>query len=325
VLVKCLQTVLFGLLLVVADAQGVVAQPLPTSGLTPDAIRYINGVINESVNANTLFASQDAISTGRFSQRRSGDPDKGYATFRLPGAARFGQESDTLRPFVQGNGALLRVTSGLSPGDGIGDDDFASTELFAFSAGAGFYYRVTESFTVAPSYSLTYSHIRNSYDFNNPYSQQYLAPADSEFFNWDMDLFTYAPALKTYYEKAVGAVVLNYHLGYTYLFNDTIATSSSLIDISSSTGLLTNRAQVTVPLGLAPAGAPLSIRPMFQWNNISGHAVAGLGLRDLFEMGADIIADVTSVEGLVSAITVGASYVAGRDFEGYHLGIGLKF
>jgi hypothetical protein len=64
---------------------------------------------------------------------------------------------------------------------------------------------------------------------------------------------------------------------------------------------------------------------MFQWNNISGHAVAGLGLRDLFEMGADMVADLEALKGFISTITFGASYVTGRDFEGYHLGVGLKF
>lgn len=312
------------LLLTMAPWSSLMAQ-VPTYDLSPEAVRYVNGVINESVNANTLFASQDAISTGRFTQRRKGEPDKGYTTIRLPGEVRLGEELDKVRPFIQGNGALLRVTSGLAPVEGVGDDDFAATSLFAISSGGGVYYRVSDSFSIAPSFSLAYSHIRNSYDFNNSYSQQILAQADKEFFNWDMDLFTYAPALKTYYEHSFGSSVFQYHLGYTYLFNDTIATSSPLIDISSSTGLLTNRAFLTVPLGVSVTEVPLSIRPMFQWNNISGNAVAGLGLRDLFEMGADIVADVASLEGIVSAVTFGASYVTGRDFEGYHLGVGLKF
>lgn len=298
---------------------------VPTYDLSPEAVRYVNGVINESVNANTLFASQDAISTGRFTQRRQGDPDKGYTAIRLPGEVRFGEEADTVRPFINGNGALLRVTSGLAPVEGGGEDDVASTSLFAFSGGTGVYCKISDSFSVAPSFSLSYSHLSNSYDFNNPYSQQVLAQADSEFFNWDMDLFTYAPALKTYYEQAIGEDTFQYYLGYTYLFNDTIATNSSLIDISSSTGLLTNRARITVPLGVSVAEVPLALRPMFQWNNISGHAVAGLGLRDLFEMGADMVADLEALKGLFSTITVGASYVTGRDFEGYHLGVGLKF
>lgn len=312
------------LLLAVCPCTKLSAQ-VPTYDLSPEAVRYVNGVINESVNANTLFASQDAISTGRFTQRRQGEPDKGYTAIRLPGEVRFGEESDVVRPFINGNGALLRVTSGLAPVEGGGKDDFASTSLFAFSGGAGVYYKVSDFFSVAPSFSLSYSHLNNSYDFNNPYSQQVLAQADSEFFNWDMDLFTYAPALKTYYEQAIGEQTFQYYLGYTYLFNDTIATNSSLIDISSSTGLLTNRARINVPLGVSFADAPLSLRPMFQWNNISGHAVAGLGLRDLFEMGADMVADLEALKGFISTITLGASYVAGRDFEGYHLGVGLKF
>lgn len=292
---------------------------------TSNLQHFVDGVINESVNANTLFASQEAFSTGRYAQRRSSDPDKDYTAIRIPARVVRGDKSDTVRPVFMGNGALLRTTTGVSPVDGIGEDDFTVTSLFALTAGSGLMFRLSESLKVVPSFSLSYSHIKNNYDYNNPYSQQNLAPNDRELFNWGLDLFTYTPALKVYYELDLGVATIDYYVGYTYLFNDSISSDSSVININSSTGLLTNRVDVPIPTGLSVEGTPLFIRPMFQWNNISGKAVAGLGLRDLYEVGADLVAKISDTEAILSTITVGASYVTGRDFEGYHIGLAVGF
>ena len=290
-----------------------------------EVAEFVNGIINESVNANTLFASQEAIATGRFTQRQNSQPDKDYTTVRLPGEFVFGELGEPIRPFVEGNGALLRTTAGFSAPDNIGDADFTVTSLFALSVGGGAFIKLSDTVTFAPGASLSYSHIKNRYDFNNPYSQTYLEQYESDLFNWSMDVLTYTPALKLFYQEDVGFAVFNYQIAYTYLFNDTISDDSSVIDVSSSTGLCSNRIDLLIPTGIMVEASSLFIRPMFQWNNISGNAVAGLGLRDLYEMGADIVGKVLESDSFISTVTVGASYVTGDSFEGYHLGAGVTF
>lgn len=297
--------------------------PMPET--SSDVAEFVNGVLNESINANTLFASQEAIATGRFTQRQFSQPDKDYTTIRLPGRYAFGDIKDPVRPLIIGNGALLRTTAGYNPPDGIGESDFTVTSLFALSAGGGALIKLSDSVTFSPVVSLTYSHIKNRYDFNNPYSQSYLEQYASELFNWKMDVFTYTPSLKLYYQEDIGFGVFNYQIAYSYLFNDTISDDSSLIDVNSSTGLTTNRFDILIPTGIEVAATSLFVRPMFQWNNISGHAVAGLGLRDLYEVGADLVAKVLETDSWLSTVTVGASYVTGDSFEGYHIGLGATF
>lgn len=286
---------------------------------------FVNGIINESVNANTLFASQESIATGRFTQRQNGQPDKDYTTIRLPGEFAFGEVAQTVRPFVQGNGAMLRTTAGYNSPDSVGEADFTVTSLFALSAGGGAFVKLSDSWTLAPAASLTYSHIKNRYDFNNLYSQTYLEQYESELFNWKMDLFTYAPSLKLFYQRDLEFAVLNYQIAYTYLFNDTISDDSAAIDVNSSTGLCSNRVDMLFPTGVQISDSSVFVRPMFQWNNISGNAVAGLGLRDLYEVGADLVGQVLEEDAFLSTVTVGASYVTGDSFEGYHLGAGVTF
>lgn len=286
---------------------------------------FVNGIINESVNANTLFASQESIATGRFTQRQNGQPDKDYITIRLPGEFAFGEAAQTVRPFVQGSGAMLRTTAGYNSPDSVGEADFTVTSLFALSAGGGVFVKLSDSWTLATAASLTYNHIKNRYDFNNLYSQTSLEQYESELFNWKMDLFTYAPSLKLFYQRDLEFAVLNYQIAYTYLFNDTISDDSAAIDVNSSTGLCSNRVDMLFSTGVQISGSSVFIRPVFQWNNISGNAVAGLGLRDLYEVGVDFVAQVLEDDALLSTVTVGASYVTGDNFEGYHLGAGVTF
>lgn len=297
----------------------------PTSDNSGDVAQFVNGIINESVNANTLFASQEAIATGRFTQRQGSQPDKDYTTIRLPGELALGDKDDTVRPILTGNGALLRATAGYNSPDGIGESDFTVTSLFALSGGGGALVKISDSVTVAPIFSLAYSHIKNRYDFNNPSSQADLEIYESELFNWTMDVFTYTPSLKVFYNRDVGLGIFNYQIAYSYLLNDTISDDSDLIDINSSTGLCTNRVDLFVPTGLTVENSALFVRPMFQWNNITGSAVAGLGLRDLFEVGSDLVAKVLDEGAWFSTMTVGASYVTGDSFEGYHIGAGVTF
>lgn len=298
---------------------------IPVQQDSGEVAEFVNGIINESVNANTLFASQEAIATGRFTQRQNSQPDKDYTTVRLPGEFVFGELDEPVRPFIEGNGALLRTTAGFNPPDKVGEADFTVTSLFALSVGGGAFIKLSDTLTFAPGAALSYSHIRNRYDFNNPYSQTYLEQYESDLFNWSMDVLTYIPSLKMFYQEDVGFAVFNYQIAYTYLFNDTISDDSSVIDVSSSTGLCSNRFDLLIPTGVMIDASSLFVRPMFQWNNISGNAVAGLGLRDLYEVGADIVGKVLEGRSFISTVTVGASYVTGDSFEGYHLGAGVTF
>ncbi len=298
---------------------------LPVYEDSGEIAEFVNGIVNESVNANTLFASQEAIATGRFTQRQNSQPDKDYTTIRLPGEFVFGEIPDTVRPFAEANVALLRTTAGFDPPDGNGEADFTVTSLFALSGGGGAFIKLSDSVTLEPSASLTYSHIKNRYNFNNAYSQTYLQQYEGDLFNWSMDVFTYAPSLKLLYQRDLGIGVLNYQIGYTYLFNDTLSDDSSVIDVNSSTGLSSNRIDILIPASVTINTTTLFVRPMFQWNNISGNAVAGLGLRDLYEVGADFVGKMLESDSFISTVTVGASYVTGDSFEGYHLGAGCTF
>ncbi len=287
--------------------------------------KYGNQVINETVNTNTLFASQDLIANGRYVQRRQGEPDSKYEMFRLPIEIPMAERDSVVRPFVVSSGALLKVTSGTSTIDGSGESDFSVSRLFSLTGGGGAYVRLHERFFIVPSVSLTYTHLRNEYDYNNAYSQSVLQTLGGDFFNWNVDLFTYSPTLRFVYEGPIGTGTLKWVAGFSHLLNDSIHATSEKIKVDSATGFLWNRLEYKEPIGVKMGAGELALRPFFQWSNISGKAAAGLGLVNLFEVGADLMSLFKDSRSFFSDIYLGASYVSGDSFEGYHVGMGGHF
>lgn len=297
------------------------------SGMSASERRsFANETINEAVNTTMLFASQDLFSTGRFAKHRLDQPDTHYDTIRAPFEVRLSEPNSRWQPYLSGSGALLQVSSGATkPAGAEGADDQSGSSLFSCAAGIGTYLRIDEHWKLSAAIQVAYSHLRNSYDFNNSSSRQNLAPEDDLYYNWSLNLFTYAPTVRALYEYQWSETFLQYTLGYSQFFNDSIGSSSSAIDIDSASGLLWNRIAVTEPTGLTVGGAPASIRPFFQWSNISGQAADGLDLVHLYEVGADVVFSFKEKFWLFSQMNWGGSYVTGDSFEGYHLGFGGKF
>ena len=286
---------------------------------------YANDVINVAVNTNTLFASQDLISNGKFLQRRTDQPDTQYETFRLPVEIPLGDKDAAVRPFFQSSGALLKVTSGVTAPPGDGEDDFSISHLFALTAGTGAYVRLAKGFFCVPGLAVSFAHLLNKYDFNNSYSQAVLENNNKEFFDWSMDLFTYSPSMKFIYEFKIGEGEGKYTVGYSHLFNNSIVSTSNKIDVNSASGLLIDRIEFSQPVGIEVAGGDLSLRPFFQWSNINGKAASGLGFVNMFEVGADLLTKLKETFVIFSEVYIGASYVSADSFEGYHIGFGGHF
>jgi hypothetical protein len=288
--------------------------------------QFTNEVIDESVNTTMLFATQDIFSTGTFTKFREEQPDTRYNTIRAPFEVGLGEKTDRWNPYIYGSGALLHVSSGTAkPPDATGEDDFSTSKLFALATGFGTYLRVSDDFRLAASAALTFSHLNNRYDFNNSYSQRVLEPDSSLYYNFDLNLFTYAPTMRAIYESRWGERTVNYTLGYSQLFNNSLSSSSPAVSINSASGILWNRFAVTEPTGLSIANNPSSVRPFFQWSNINGKAASGLALSNIFEVGADLVVDFKEKLLYFSQMYWGGSYVTGDNFEGYHLGFGGKF
>jgi hypothetical protein len=234
----------------------------------------------------------------------------------------FGEKEQGVRPFVRGMIGVLRATSGVAPVEGEGINDFSVTELFSVTSGPGVWLRISDQFRFAPAFLVSYTHLDNSYDFNNSFSQSVLSQQFGDFYNWRLDVLTYAPSLRVVFEQPVGRGTFKNTVSASQLINDSVRSTSESARINSSSGIVSTRFEYRRDLGIEMAGNRAALQPFFQWSNISGQAASGLNLVNLFEVGADVISVLKDPWLIFSEVYVGASYVSGDNFEGYHIGIG---
>lgn|GEM_PF-1645684 len=286
---------------------------------------YVQEVLNESVNTTTLFAAHELISNGRFLKRRINQPDTKYEMFRLPVELLLTDKSDSVRPFVKTGFGLLKVTGGSTSIDGQGESDFSVTKSLTLISGAGVYIDLADGLSIAPAVMVSYTHLNNQYDFNNPFSQDVLSGQFGDFYNWNLDLLTYTPQLRMIYQTQMGPGRFRYTISASQLFNDSFHSTSVNVSINSASGLISNRFEYQNDLGVSVGTAAVALQPFFQWGYISGKAASGLNFVNMYEVGADVIFSLKEKLAGVSDIYVGASYVSADSFEGYHVGFGAHF
>ncbi len=289
----------------------------------------INQGINQIVNAATLFTSQESVSSGYF-KFKANEPDESDTemdVLRLP--ARFDLSNDPdaqLKPFVRGQLGYLRASESLAAIEGGGDADFSVIKTFTAELGGGVDIVLVEGLVLTPEGSISYSRVENNYDYNNPFSQQIIQPLfDEEAFNWDLDIITYSPKVKLAYTLPIDPVKITISSRYAYFYNDSVGSTSSIIDISSDTNLFQNGIQATIPLGFSVFESGVGFRPFFVRSDVHGAARRGLEFAHFYEVGGDFLFGTKESIGLLSELSVGSSYTFGHDFEGWRIGVGYKF
>jgi hypothetical protein len=305
----------------------VVGALLPTlhAVAVPSASEF-NDRVNEVVNGVTIFTSQDTASSGVFSFD-SKDPsvtDTDIDLLKIPVTHTFGEEEDVLRPQIRGVLGNLKSTRSIETGGPGSVADFSRLEVMTFGLSGGVVYRAWKELRITPLVGLAYSNVKRRYDFNNSFSQTNLQPFDKDAFNTSVDVMTYTPTLEVDYTFKEGATTLIPKVRYSHLFNDSVSSESSVIDVNSDSGMLQSFFDVNTPLGYSVFGQDLGLHPFIVRTDLFGTAKDARGPNYFHELGADLTF-TDSNRKLLEGFSVGASYIFGDDFTGYRIGVGLIF
>lgn len=302
------------------------ANPAAAQGIPQDVADRANEIINNAVNGAILFGSQDSIAAGTLNVDRRNGTESNMDIFKLRYEHGFGEASDKLEPFVVGNIGSYKQVDHFHPFfGGAGEDDFSRLMTFGVSAGGGVHWRPVDGLEISPAFTLVYSQVENDYDYNNADSQSVEPVIDNEIFNWDLDAWTYIPSIEVGYTHNLEKVELRGEVTYAHLFNDSFDSSSSIVSIHSDSGFLHSRVSAQGPLGVEVAAAPLDLRGTLSRSDIFGTARDGFPFSYFYEIGADLIADISERNYWVTEVSIGASYLTGDDVDGWRLGGGLSF
>lgn len=293
-------------------------------------LEEVNGAINHIVNATTLFTSQDGVSSGyfKFKSDDPASPDTELEVLRIPLRHSFERDrSVPLRPYLRGNLAKLKFTEEVTPFDGsMEQNDFTTTSNYTVGVGGGVEFEPVTGLVITPDFAVSYARIENDYDFNNSISQLLQPLFDGTILNWDIDVLIYSPSLRLAYTLPLfEAVKITPTTSYAFIYNDSVHSSSDVIDIESDTGIFQSGIDARIPLGIALLNSGMAVRPFGMRTDVHGSARRALGFNHFYEVGMDLAFDTSQTVGVISEISVGSSYTFTEDLEGWRVGFGWLF
>jgi hypothetical protein len=300
--------------------QGAEAQNAPDQSLVDE----FNDRVNEAVNGVTIFTTQNTASSGALTldSNGQGDSDQEIDILKVPISYTFGQEGEEFRPHVRG--VIGNFQSSYSPASQVpgGTADYSELDATTVGASGGMTWSPIEQLKITPLFELAWTRLDRNYDFNNTYSQTNFKPFDRDAFNTSVDVLTYSPSLEADYTLKDGETSYTPKIRYAHLFNDSVSSDSSVIDVNQDSGLLQTFFEVNTPLGYSLFCHELGLRPFIIRTDIFGAAKDARGPNYFHELGLHLTFNRGS-EYTIKGFSLGASYIVGHDLTGYRLGIGL--
>ena len=297
---------------------------VPSLAIAQISAEEFNDRVNEAVNGVTIFTTQDTASSGVFSfeSDRAGESDRNLDILKVPFAHTFGEEGESVRPEFRA--VIGNFQSNYSPAPQVSGEtaDFSRLDATTLGVSGGVVWNAWRELRVTPLFEVAWTHLKRRYDYNNSFSQANLLPFDREAFNTSVDVLTYSPSLEMDYTFKDGETTYVPKLRYAHLFNDSVSSKSSVIDIDSDSGLLQTFLDVNTPLGYNVKGFNLGLHPFIVRTDVFGAAKDAEGPNYFHEIGVDLTFEHGS-GSIISGFSIGGSYIFGEDFDGYRIGFGV--
>lgn len=305
-------------------AQAVFAERAPL----PDDVRgAVNSNISNAINGVIIFSSTSAVGSGYFKFESEDDsPDTSVDVLRVNGEYKLrslGGERGV--PFLHGGLGHFHLSEQSIPIDGGGENDFSTITNDGVTLGGGVEYRATNGLFISPAFDFVYSHTKNHYDFNNPFSVENLKPYDRDVFNWDIDSMTYIPGITARYEVMAGSTMLIPSVSYMQSYVDGVRTDSRILNVSTSTGVLNTRLKADIPSGYSLNSSAISVVPQVSRTDIYGDARAGIGIGHFHELSLALIAKQQNFLPLFTNFGISGGYTFGEDMAGWRVGLEAEF
>lgn len=292
-------------------------------------------------SATATFTGLDSFSSGRVSVNPGDIREKAKLSIvRLPYTHYFGEREDTIRgvgKFVLGHfegtaddhrfsdelKSIYR-SRGISP-DNI-KADVSHDEATSLTLGGGVAFAPAKGLTITPAFDMIWTHIKRTWDYNNDLSKLFIQKYDREVFNTSLEAISYTPSIKVGYEIPVTETAsVTPSLKYAHLWSYDIWSKSTLADFSVSSGVFQSAVESSIKTPICFLSLPVGVHPFITRTDLSGAARDGLGVKSFYDMGADLVFDTTEVNSFFKEVSLGGSYLFGKNFEGFRVGLGLDF
>jgi hypothetical protein len=289
--------------------------------LPPEVQADINKSLSNALNGLAIFSSSSALGSGYYTSDVDDGTELDLDVLRVSQDFYIGRKEDVrYAPFIRALAGQIKVTESLPPIEGGGEADFSTVESFTAGIGAGVDVRLAEGFFLTPSFLLSYNHTENNYDFNNPFSQSFLALFDKDVYNWDVDSIGYMPGAELRYNIHAAKTVITPSISYSQLFLDSYWSNSSIIDAKTSSGILVANLKADLPTGTEVLSGDLHLVPQIRRTDIFEDAKDGLGLDHYYDVSLGFLLKNQDLIPFFKDIGITGGYGFVDDFSGWRIG-----
>jgi hypothetical protein len=306
---------------------------LPTSParaqITADQVRNMMG---SRIEAATILGGDFGMSAATLSS--STDNGGSLNISKFGGAGDIGDPMPVWntgigwQPRVQGSMGYLTAANRFSTSTPTIGGAKSTFDSFAIQFGGGGRFWFNENFSMAPTFMVMYGHTFNNFFIRNSTvtPAQVSAARDAGLVDWYADTFTYRPAMNLQYVYTWKRTIFTLSSDPTYFHTISIHSSSSSLDVGGDSDTWMNKLDVDVPLGTTLWGHELRTGGYFSRTELMGKLKDGLGSNDhIYEVHGRLVLDYLNELWKVQWIGIGYSYLWGRTFDGYSVGLDVAF
>ena len=294
--------------------------------LDPALANFVRQTITNSVAATIAFTSTDAISAGSFVfDEKDERGDTRFNITRIPIRHFFSRWKDSrFAPFITGSLGYFEDSEKVFLGDPPDESRFKALSI---SLGGGIKLALIEKYLwLIPEIDLIYGRTWNEHEYKSALSKEfYKLLFDGILFNWQVDTFTYAPALQLAFAYPVRVVTLGFDTKLTYLNIRTVKEDYPEHKVKSDSTLWRNCFRLAFPLGFSVLNMPLSLRGDFSRVEFGGDVRQPLKESHFYEVGTELAFDTSRNVKWLNSLSIGAGYTFSERITGWSFRLGFKF
>ncbi len=208
-------------------------------------------------------------------------------------------------------------------GDLAGNESIYDTWAVSGLIGPRIY--VLSGFSVMPAIGVLQAYTQNDFRAHTPAGEQLEAATDGKLVNWDVVSLTTIPSIEARYETTVGAIALDLRGSYARYTTRPIYRSTDALDFASESASWTVRADLDYATGLAIWHLPVRLGGTIARTQLLDGLQESLDADYFYRAGPRIMLDIPRNMGVLGAIGIGYTWVWGKDFSGFDVGVELEF
>lgn len=228
------------------------------------------------------------------------------------------------QPRLQGNIGYLESSDHLQTPSLEGDTSELRTAAVEFGGGARFW--TSQSFSFAPTVMVLYGHTDDTYYAHSEFGRQNLAYLQQlGLADWSIDTWSLRPAVNLQYIVALDRVLVTFSSDPTGFLTHGFDRSNVHERVGGDSGLVTNKVDVDIPLGVEFYGHELRSGGYLSRTDLFGDLREGLGVEHVNEVHVRLVADFLNQLWKLQWLGVGASYLWGTNINGWTVGADAAF